>query len=189
MTSVLRPDLVKSAVHYEPVDHHIFDGDRSRCGADHGTRPCPYSTEVAALQQAHFKRWRGVFEAKNSGDFEHAAELMMDVVFENLAGGYRKERESQKEVVRQNAMTLDFLLSGKNNGLLTCTYAGGVSVPTMIVSGSDLKDPYWRMMSKRFADCIPESSTAVLKGGNHRGPLDQVAGLTEIITEFVDQNR
>lgn len=47
----------------------------------------------------------------------------------------------------------------------------------------------WELMSKKFTDCTPGATLEILSGTNHKDPLEKVKGFSELIIEFVDENR
>lgn len=169
-----RPDLIKSATHYEPVDHDVFTGDDS----------------LSIVQKNHFSLWATVSEQLKAGDSEEAAKRLLELVFKLPKGGFESERAIQREVVRQNARTMPLLLGAKSNTdtKQTCEFLKQTSVPTQIVRGS-LTLPYYARLAQRYTDCIPGASLETLLGTNHRGPIERVDELSRVILAFVESHQ
>jgi len=174
IASVERPDLVRSMVHYEPVDHSVFDGD----------------PDVGRLQEPFFALWPPVRTTLAAGDLEATVEGMLELVFSLGPGEHVTEREGILEIARQNARTLPLDLSFEDRGdtKLTCDYVSRVSVPSVYVAGSETL-AYFRAMTERFAECTPGARLETLGGETHRGPLDAVTRLSALILETVAANR
>ncbi len=166
------PELFKSAIHYEPVENDVFDGEKT----------------IKDLQSEWYSRWQPFDEAMSINDVERAAQVLIELVFELPPGGYHQEREIHQEVVRQNARTLAL---GNNQSvddpLITCDWLKRISVPTHIVGGADTHE-YWIRMQRRFSECIPLASYEAIPGTKHDGAIDKVDELSAIIIDFVDQH-
>ncbi len=168
-----RPDLFKSAIHYEPVENDVFEGDAS----------------ITELQKAWFARWQSYGEALSADDVELASELLIETVFELPPGGYEHERELHQEVVRQNARTLPLKeFRPPEDPLINCDWLMRISVPTLIVGGADTHE-YLKRMSRQFAQCIPDAIYEAMPGAKHDGAIDRVDELSAIILEFANAHR
>ncbi len=168
-----RPDLFRSAIHYEPVDDDVFEGDES----------------IPELQSAWLSRWQAFGEALSADDTERAGEHLIENVFELPSGGYHQERELHKEVVRQNSRTLPLKETrSPDDPLISCDWLARISVPTHIIGGAATHE-YWHRMSRRFSECIPEASFATIAGTRHDGALVKVDEPSTIILDFVDAYR
>lgn len=165
-----RPDLFKSAIHYEPVEDDIFESDSS----------------VAELQSVWYARWQGFGDALSAGDVEQAGALLIENVFELPPGGYHNERELHQEVVRQNSRTLPLSENrSPEDPLISCEWLKRISVPTLIVGGADTFE-YWQRMSQRFSECITGARFKTIEGTKHDGAIDKVDKLSSILLDFVD---
>lgn len=167
---VKRPDLFKSAVHYEPVTNTIMEGDKEAA---------PYLKKWSGL-------WGEMLTALKAGNHERASELMLENVFELEPGGFEYETEAAKELIHHNSRTLQFRFGPQNKGgtKVTCEYLKQVKTPTLIILGESTHK-YWALMSKKFADCTPGSQFRILQGTNHKGPVDKVREFADLIIEFV----
>ncbi len=173
---VKRPDLFKSMIHFEPVESNILNG-------------VPHEELVNSLADEWESRWDPVWQGVSENDNEAAARAMYEVVFEKQHGDYQNERETIKEIVRQNARTLPINFSRWDDEIkMTCEYASQLRVPTLIAVGEKTHQ-YWQQMSQRWADCLPVSLHAEIKGANHYAPLDKVDAFTKAVLSFVDQHR
>ncbi len=171
--TIKRPDLFKSAVHFEPVEGNIFADDQS----------------VESLSAAWSSKWKPVFERLDAGDDEGSAERLLELVFELEPGEFHQEKELQKEVVRQNARTLPIHLPSydKNKIKLTCDYVSQSKLPTLIVYGGTTHR-YWQIMSEKFADCLPDAALKIIAGVNHRAPIEAIDEFSELVLDFADKN-
>ena len=173
-TAVKRPDLIKSLIHFEPVEDNIMTG-------------APNQKQIAALQAAWGERWGPVGDSLTAGDEEVALQKMFELVFEMESGGYVREREILREVTRQNARSLPVNLTkyDQDSIKLTCEYVSQVQSPTLVVHGETTHE-YWRLMSERFAECTPAASLAMIKGSNHYAPIEQIDAFGQMVLSFVD---
>ena len=171
--SILRPDLVKSAIHFEPVEDNIFGDDAS----------------IKQLQSEFYDKWAVVDERLNADDNEGAGQRMLELVFELEPGEFDQEKEMQKEVVRQNTRTLpvQFTMYAQDKIQLTCEFVSQVKVPTLIVKGGTTNS-YWQRMAERFTACIPSASLSTIEGVNHRAPIEAIDQLSTLILDFVGLN-
>ena len=172
-TAIERPDLIKSLFLFEPVEPNVF--------AD-----APDTEEIATLTDDWNSRWGPVFQHLSSGDNEKSAESMYEVVFEKQDGSYANERETVKEIVRQNARTLPVNLTKFSTDKIkfTCDYVKQLNVPVMVAIG-EKTNQYWKKLANRYRDCINNSRLAVISGTNHYAPLGKVEEFTDTILDFV----
>ncbi|MEZ5534162.1 MAG: alpha/beta fold hydrolase [Thiolinea sp.] len=167
------PELVKSAIHYEPVTiDPLVDATQ----------------EEKAARKAHLATWAAVFSQLKAGDTEGSARRFMETVFELEAGDYINEKEITKEIFRQNAATIPVMFNPdyrKPEGM-SCDFMQKISTPTLIVNG-EKTNLYWGLMAKKFAQCTPAAEYKIMRGVNHRGPIEDFDQLANIILEFVDK--
>ncbi|MEE9319740.1 MAG: alpha/beta hydrolase [Granulosicoccus sp.] len=173
---IKRPDLVKSMIHFEPVEDNVFNGIQD--------------ADLKAIASEWGSRWDPVGESLQLGDEEAALSHVFEIVFEMERGGYANERELIREITRQNARTLPVNLSrySEDNIKLTCEYISQVTAPTLFVYGEQTHE-YWQIMAKRFNDCTPDSSIATIAGANHYAPIQKIEEVSDLILQFVDKNR
>jgi len=169
-----RADLFKSAVHYEPVDIAIFNGQ---------------SLDEKQMEDWN-QRWEAGDKLYEKGDLESETKRFVETVFQTpLGSGFDDERESLKEVFRQNARTLP-LEHGEpeeTRFTLNCDKVSQTTIPTLIVQGEE-SHYFYSKQAELVAQCIPGSSFVTLPGVNHRGAIDAVLSMTDIIAEFVAQH-
>ncbi len=173
LASIDRPDLFKSAVHFEPVDTAIFEKQ---------------SVDNAQLQE-WYSRWEKYGQAMENNDVELALERFVEIVFQSGDGGYQLERESVQEIVRQNARTLipENAESDETRWSIDCEKAGENTIPTLFVKGN-LSHYFYAKQTEIFAECSGGALVSI-PDINHRGPIDGVLPMTNIISEFVAQHQ
>ena len=174
--TVKRPDLIKSAIHFEPVENNVMLGS-------------PDFETIEKLQSDWRAGYKAVVEQLQRRDEEGALQEMVEHVFEMDDGGYAKEREPLREVFRQNARTLPVTFSRRDEKIkLTCDYVSQVKIPTLIVYGEKTHE-YWKLMAARFAECLPNSTLASVKGSNHYTPIEKIDEFSQLIIGFADEHR
>ena len=175
--AVLRPDLFKSLIHFEPVEDNVFQG-------------VEFTQAQQTLQNDWYQRWSPVDQHLKQGDEEGALREMFELVFEMDKGGYQKERELIRELTRQNARSLPVNLTKFSSDAtqLTCDYVSQVLAPTLVLHGEKTHN-YWKMMTRRFHECTPDSEIAIIQGSNHYAPIQEIGQVADAILGFVDQHR
>jgi len=173
LAALERPELFKSAIHYEPVDMAIFENQ--------------------AVDQEQMddwgQRWQAYDEAMDSGDLELGVQRFVEIVFQSGLNGFKDERESIKEVFRQNAATvvIEHAEPDHTRWTLNCDVVGQTTTPSLIVKG-DQTHYFYARLAELFADCS-DSQLVTILGVNHRGPLDAVNEMTEIVSKFVEKHK
>jgi len=172
-TAVERPDLIRSAFLFEPVEANIFNDAHDQ-------------EEIEMLTDDWNSRWGEVFEHLSGGDNEKSAESMYEVVFEKIKGEYANERETVKEIIRQNARTLPVNLSKFSTDEIqfTCDYVNQLEIPIMVAVG-EKTNKYWKKMASRYRDCIDTAKLDVITNTNHYAPLGEAEIFTDAILSFV----
>ena len=170
---VERPDLFKSAVHYEPVANNILD-------------------EVQGLDEI-LDEWRGGFslmaERLDQGDAEGAASRFIEKVFSLPIGGIEKERESVQEIVRQNARVVPLEWERWSDPVkFGCEYLQRVVTPTRVLLGTETQE-FYKAIAARVTECVSNSEVRFINGANHRGPIDRIEEIAGHVLEFVGQNK
>lgn len=167
-----RPDLIKSAIHFEPVADAILEDPSQYAEVKHqvfGRR----SAAVAEMVQKH-------------GDWRGAVMRVWEIVSELPDGAFHHEVPGVQRMFLDNAETL-LLSRSINRDMFTCDYVAQIRSPTLIVNGRGTND-YWKAMANRFAQCIPGATSAVLPGGNHDAPIRNVDGFVSLIRSHVDRH-
>ena len=173
----LRPDLIKSVVHFEPVEGNIFNG-------------MEMPERLKNLEADWNNRWGPVEENISLGYDDLALEYMFEVVFEMEPGSYSSERGPIKELTRQNARTLEATMQNFYNDpiKMDCNYLSRIKVPTLVLYG-ELTHGYWQAMAERFAECVPDAELAMISGANHYAPVQEIAQISDAVLKFVDAHR
>ena len=167
-----RPDLVKTAVHYEPVANSIMKGN----AADE------------ALLKGWGAKWASWAKFMKQKDNERAAAEVINVVFELPDNGYQDELEITKELARQNANNLALGWTSKGSIQIDCDYLKQIKTPSLIALGSQT-NAYWSRMSEKFAECLPNASLKIVEGINHKGPIEKAGELSQLILDFVEVHK
>ena len=173
----MRPDLFKSMIHFEPVEGSVMQGIENE-------------KRVQELGDAWGVNFGPILQSALGGNNEDAVAKFYELVFEVPPGGYEQEREMLREVTRQNARTIAINLTryGQDKIKLTCDYVSQVKVPTLIVVGEKTHE-FWQLMSRRFADCLPNAAIEVVNDSNHYAPIDKIDAFTKLVLQFVDSHR
>jgi len=172
----MRPDLFKSMVHFEPVEGNVMQG-------------IPDEAHVKQLAEAWGVNYGPIAQSALAGDEDDAVRQFYELVFEAPPGSYDLERELLREVTRQNGHTIALNLSryATDKIKLTCDYVSQVSVPTLVVHGSQTHE-LWQRMSRRFAECVPNGELVVIDGSNHYAPIEKIDEFADVFLQFVDSH-
>ena len=175
--ATFRPDLIKSIVHFEPVEGNLFRG-------------IEMPVHLKNLEDDWFNRWSPVNENMSIGDEETALEKMFEVVFEMNPGSYDNEREPIRQLTRQNARTLAVNFSNFDNDeiKMDCDFLSKIKTPTLVLHG-ELTHGYWQQMAKRVSACQANAKLAMIKGANHYAPLQEIEQITDAVLSFVNSNQ
>ncbi|MDB6179045.1 alpha/beta hydrolase [Paracoccus sp. Z330] len=166
-----RPDLFRSMVHFEPDVDRLIDGlpgaDAAR--AQFGATVGPM---IAALE---------------AGDAESAALRIIESVFRMPEGTAGEEPEPFPTYWKENGRTLPFYGGMAPGAPLTCDNLAQISVPTLVVLGTDTL-VQWAMMSERVAECSGNSMLVRMDGVTHDGPYKRPDRFTNLIIWFRSLN-
>ena len=162
-----RPDLFRSAAHYEPSLGTLLGGVEG--GAD---------AEVAFT--AAFAPTR---QALQAGKIERAAILFLETVFGLPAGSLRQEPEPLQSLVRDNARTLPAFLQMPAGPPVSCRDLAGIAAPVLIVRGEHTHARY-SLIAERMASCLPKAELTTLVGAGHDGPYWDPEDFAAMIRDF-----
>ena len=172
MVAATRPDLVRGAIHYEPVLEALQDD----------------AVPVAARDRflAGFGRVVAEIEA---GREELSTEAFLETVFERPPGSFGSEIMFVRQVVHDSARTLPFVLSptAADDTAPGCELLARTEVPTLVVRG-ETTNAWWRYLARRFAECVPGAEEALLPDVNHAGPIRKPTELFALIDDFVERH-
>lgn len=161
-----RPELFRSAVHFEPTLYWLAAGSP---GWDNATR-----TMFAGFGPA----MRAVEEDRG----EDAALRFIEVVF-NLDEG-AAVGEAGEEIWRQNGHTVAPYLAMDPGEFFGCAALSGVTAPTLVVQG-ERSYTRFSMMAERVASCLPNALIVTQPGVNHDGPYRQPEVFGGMIENFL----
>lgn len=161
-----RPDLFRSAVHYEPVLDRLVAGAP---GGENATREL-------------FSQFGPAVTAAQEGRREDAALRFIEAVFELPEGG--AVGEPGEEMWRQNGRTVLPYISMAPPAKIDCTSLAELRVPTLVVQG---EQSYTRfsIMAERVASCVSNGFVVTLPGANHGGPYRKAAAFGTMIEAFL----
>lgn len=171
--SVTRPDLFKSAIHFEPIFGGLSAGDPT----------------ISPARADHQKLYAPMVERMKANDIQGAGMRFIEAAFEESVGGFDNENVGFKQVILENAHTLQLRAKlGPGFGAkMSCDFLKKSQTPTLIVRG-EKTNPYWTHNILRFAECIPGADVATLPGVKHDGPLRLPKEFSRIIVDFVDRH-
>lgn len=162
-----RPDLFRSAAHYEPSLGSLLGGIEG--GAD---------AEIAFA--AAFAPTR---QALQAGRIESAGFLFLETVFGLPAGSLRQEPEPLPSLVRDNARTLPAFLAMPLGAPVSCRDLAGIAAPVLIVRGEQTHRRY-SLIAERMVACLPEAKLATMVGAGHDGPYWDPEDFAAMIRDF-----
>ncbi len=148
-----RPDLFRSAVHFEPSLGALLAEVEG--GAEAQTR------FAATLEPA--------IEALSAGRSEAAAFLFIDAVFGLPPGTMAREPAPAPALVRDNARTLAPILRMAPGAPLSCADLAALDKPVLILRG-ELTQARYRMAAEAMAACLPKARLATMVEVGHDGP-------------------
>ena len=170
-----RPELVKSAVLFEPVD-----GALSLPAAD------------AAVEEARRRRRAGfqpILDALKANDSYAAAARFLEYAWELDTGEFEKERVATRRVMTENMTpgTVKEIAVYDTEPRFTCELLARSRAPTLVVHGEHT-EAFWAALSRRTAECIPDARLAIIKGVKHDAPMRKPLELAEMILQFAERN-
>ena len=174
IVAATRPDLVRGAIHYEPVLNALQDGDDRVPDAARDRFLSGFGRVVAEIE---------------AGRAEQATEAFLETVFERPAGSFGSEIMFVRQVVHDSWRTLPHVLTPRAEGdtPVDCELLARTEVPTLVVRG-ETTNAWWRYLARRFAECVPGAEEAELAGVNHAGPVRKPAELFALIDDFVERH-
>ena len=174
IVAATRPDLVRGAVHYEPVLNALQDGDDGVPGAARDRFLSGFGRVVAEIE---------------AGRSEQSTEAFIETVFERPPGSFGSEIMFVRQVVHDSWRTLPHVLTptAEDDTAVDCELLARTEVPTLVVRG-ETTNAWWQYLARRFAECVPGAKEAVMAGVNHAGPIRKPAELFALIEGFVERH-
>jgi pimeloyl-ACP methyl ester carboxylesterase len=164
-----RPDLFRSAVHYDPVLDAMVEGT---AGGANATREL-------------FARFGPAIGAARENRSEDAALRFIEAVFELPDGG--AVGEAGEQMWRDNGRTVPLYLAMKPPQAIDCESLGELTAPTLVVQGAD-SFTWFSIMSERVASCVANGLIVTMPGVNHDGPYRRPGEFGAIIESFTALN-
>lgn len=172
--AVARPDLLKSALHFEPVIPEVGSGP-----------------DIDAAREQFFASLGATFDALQRGDTIATAKRFIEAVFEQPIGAFEKENIGFQRMVTENTDTLAVQFLSPDSPLqapmLTCDYLLRTQTPTLIAYGEKSND-WFRLLFEKKLGCIPGSKRAVMQGLRHDAPLRKPDEFVRLVDQWVDRN-
>ena len=165
-----RPDLFRSAVHYEP---YLPDVIRDIPGAGHA------ESKAAANFGPMEVAW-------SENRMEDATLRVIEAVFDWPSGS--ADDEPAAGMWRANARTLPLQFSMSPYRPLDCDTLSRIAVPSLLVQGAETQTRY-SMMAEETAACLGNAMVVTLPGVTHDGPYRDPAALTALISAFTTLTR
>lgn len=162
-----RPDLFRSMVHFEPAINSALAG---LPGAD------------AAMAQSNATLGPAI-TALQSGDNEAAALRFIESVFRMPEGGADQEAEPFPTYWRKNGRTLPPFVSMAPGDPLPCTDLGRLTIPTLVVVGTDTLMEY-ALTADYLTLCSGNALQVRMAGATHDGPYLRPDRFTDLILTF-----
>ncbi len=161
-----RPDLFRSAIHYEPFLPDLsrgLPGERNaqaKVGRNFGPSDQPLA----------------------EGRWEDAALRVIEAVFDWPEGA--AETEAAVGMWRDNARTLPLQFDMAPYRPLDCETLAGIAVPTLVVDGSETLTRY-AIIAERAAQCLANALVVTISDVTHDGPYRDPETLGTLIKAFV----
>lgn len=170
--TMMRPDLFRSAVHFEPVSTLDMSGVENYAAANE---------ELGA-------KFGPAFEALGNGQEIDAGLLFIEGVFDLPEGEAKKFPAATVDMWKRNARTMvpNFLTSD-DPPPISCADLDEVQTPTLIVMGDQTYKDF-ELLASEHTRCLGNAKLDVINGVNHNGPLAAPEKLSELIMDFLRAN-
>ena len=164
---VQRPDLFRSAVHYEPSVGMLLD--RIAGGAE--------------AQAAFVEGFEPALAALHRGEAERAAFLFVDAVVGWPPGTAVNEPEPFPGIVRDCAHTLPAFLQLDPGPEITSEALARLAVPSLIVHGERTHTRF-NLIANHLTALLANAKPAVMKDVGHDGPYWAPGTLSALVGQF-----
>ena len=161
-----RPDLFRSAVHYEPVLDRLVEGVAGGANA---------SREL-------FGHFGPAVRAAQENRPEDAALRFIEAVFKLPDG--EAVGETGEQMWRDNGRTVPLYLAMEPPQAIDCETLGHLTAPTLVVQGADSFTRF-SIMSERVASCVANGMIVTIPDVNHDGPYRKPSEFGAIIESFI----
>jgi pimeloyl-ACP methyl ester carboxylesterase len=161
------PTLFRSLFVYEP-----------------GVPTCVTDAQELADIAADAERMFGpVFAAVHRGDNEAAARALLDGSGQS-ARYFESQPRERRRVQLDSARVLPLLLSQPPPPALTCDDLRRLRVPASVAWGERTR-PFFGVVSRAAARCIPGRAHAAIPGATHMWPEERPPELTQLVQRFL----
>ena len=162
-----RPDLFRSAVHYEPSVGALLD--RIPGGAD--------------AHAAFTRGFEPVLGLMSRGEAERAAFLFVETVLGWTPGTAAREPEPFPGYIRDNARTLPAFLQLGPGADIADSELEALATPVLIVRG-ERAHAHFRLIADRLAALLPNADLVTMEEHGHDGPYWAPGRLSALIGRF-----
>ena len=167
-----RPELFRSLILWEPfVGNDLIP-----------------SVSVSEEQMKSYKKWGSGYvpyvKAAKAGETDTAIKHFIEHVYELNDGSFDSLPSEQKQIFSDNARTLSLLVKGKTTDKVTCEYLGEISVPALVIRGSETFQGY-ALRHTVAADCLASAEVVVIDGVVHNGIGQKVDEVSEVIHSYI----
>lgn len=161
-----RPDLFRSAIHFEPALDRLVAGVP---GGDNATRRL-------------FSQFGPAITAAQESRPEDAALRFIEAVFQLPEGG--AVGMSGEQMWRENGRTVLPYISMEPPAMIDCAMLGQIAAPTLVVQGTDTHTRF-SIMAEQVSGCVANGMILPLASANHDGPYSQPQAFGAMITGFL----
>lgn len=166
--NTMRPDLVRSVVHFEPV---VFSLASQIPG-------------ITAAQSQQFDGMQDVFALLGDKNSEQAGLRFLEIVWDLPKGqGNKVATPAVRQMLGDNARTIPPMMRAMPHFTTTCEVLARLQTPTLILKGEQSK-PFFAMYAEYQGRCQANAVVATVSGVNHNGPAVAVQALTDQALAF-----
>jgi pimeloyl-ACP methyl ester carboxylesterase len=165
------PSLVRSLTVYEPALVSVLPAE---------------SEEGKAAREDRTKFTGSAITAAETGDFNQAARLFIEGVFQLPPGGFDRLPQATQTRVLENARVTPLMLAAIQQHTMTCDMLRNFNRPTLVMRGEKTQS-YYLLINSAVGKCLPNAQEVVLQNVNHNGPVRDPAAFTASLLEFLSQ--
>lgn len=169
--TMMRPDLFRSAVHYEPVSMLDMSGVEG----------------YEAASEELDNKFGPVFDALEAGNENEGAFRFIEAVFDLPEGGAQTYSSASIDMWKRNARTIIPNFSTDDPPEISCDQLQEVKTPTLILIGNQTYDDF-SMQGSEHAKCLGNATLQVLENVNHNGPIKDPETFSTSVMNFLRAN-
>lgn len=162
-----RPDLFRSAIHYEPAMTNHIEG-------------APGFGNATKVFRSGFGP---VIKALEDGNQGESALRFAEAVFGLPQGGISEIPEEIQNIFSDNGRTIPSFLEMENWEHYDCAALGNIQVPQLVVQGGN-SHTFFSMAAESISTCLPNSLLVTMQGATHSGPALEIERFAKLIMGF-----